>query len=83
MDLVKARLQQISNSLTEQEVNTAMEAPRFLLFVLFNVKILVPSPLKVQNKTSDTFRQGKFIEYFEKILVQDARLKLWNFNIPD
>ena len=51
--------------------------------MLFNVKMLVPSPLKVLNKTSEIFRQGKFTEYFEKA-TQDARpklsgSKLWNF----
>ena len=44
------------------------------------------SPLKVQNKTSETFRQGKLTECFEKT-IQNARLKLcysklWNFKIP-
>ena len=43
--------------------------------MLFNVKILVPSPLKVLNKTSEIFRQGKLTEYFEKT-TQDARPKL-------
>ena len=66
--------------------NLSPEAPLFLLCMLFNVKILVPSPLKVQNKTSETFRQGKFTEYFEKT-IKDARLKLCysklcNFNMP-
>ena len=63
-----------------------MEAPRFLLFVLFSVKMLVLSPVKVQNKALETFRQGKSTEYFEKT-IPGARLKLcysnlWNFKIP-
>ena len=65
--------------------NSSLEGPRFLLFMLFNVKVLVPSPLKVQNKTSETFGQRKFAEYFEKT-IQGTRLKLcysklWNFKI--
>ena len=31
------------------EINPTLETPRFLLFMLLNTKILVPSSLKVQK----------------------------------